>query len=468
MNEKNLYDLISKGENISIEFKSCQKDLNKDVFETVCSFLNRNGGHLFLGVEDSGEISGIDNNNIKKIIDNFITSVNNPQKIFPPVYLYPQILIIKNKYIIYIFVPESSQVHNHKGQIFDRNDHGDINISKNYSLISDLYLRKQTFYSENTIYPFAQINDFRMDLIEYVIEQANRNFNTLKNHPWKNLNHMDFLKSSQLFKKDFKTGKEGFTLASILLFGKDETILNVLPFYRTDAILRSNNIERYDDRDDIRTNLIETYTRLISFVKKHLPDPFFLEKDIRISLRDIIFREAVSNFIIHREFTNAYPAKMIIEKNKVLFENSNRPHGFGDITPTNFTPYPKNPLIARVFKEIGLVDELGSGVRNLFKYTKNYSNGNNPIMIEADIFKLIIPFKNFTEQATAEVTEQAIINFCKSPKSATEIMEFMNLKHREHFRKEILLPLLEKELLFMTVPDKPKSPKQKYCSIKYF
>ena len=131
-------------------------------------------------------------------------------------------------------------------------------------------------------------------------------------------------KSAQLYKRDFQSGKEGITLAGILLFGKDETILSVLPHHKTDAILRRKNIDRYDDRDDIRTNLLDSYERLMSFVKKHLPDPFYLEKDTRISLRSKIFREAISNILIHREYLNAFPAKMIIEHDKVLFESDNR------------------------------------------------------------------------------------------------------------------------------------------------
>ncbi|MGB4268225.1 MAG: HTH domain-containing protein [Spirochaetota bacterium] len=58
----------------------------------------------------------------------------------------------------------------------------------------------------------------------------------------------------------------------------------------------------------------------------------------------------------------------------------------------DFTPFPKNPTIARIFKEIGLADELGSGVRNLVKYVKIYSD-DEPVFIEEDIFKIIIPLK---------------------------------------------------------------------------
>jgi ATP-dependent DNA helicase RecG len=47
-------------------------------------------------------------------------------------------------------------------------------------------------------------------------------------------------------------------MAGILLLGKDETIMAALPHHKTDAILRVENTDRYDDRDDIRTNLLES------------------------------------------------------------------------------------------------------------------------------------------------------------------------------------------------------------------
>ena len=82
---------------------------------------------------------------------------------------------------------------------------------------------------------------------------------------------------------------------------------------------------------------------------------------------------------------NPFPAKFIIEKDLVFTENANKPHGHGLIDPTSFTPFPKNPVIARVFKEMGRADELGSGVKNLFRFTKAYS-GIDPQLMEDDIF----------------------------------------------------------------------------------
>ena len=149
-------------------------------------------------------------------------------------------------------------------------------------------------------------------------------------------------------------------------------------------------MDRYDDRDDIRTNLIESYERLIAFIEKHLDDKFYIEGTQRIDVRNKIARELCANLLIHREFSNPYPAKLIIEKNCMRTENANRAKMIGTIDINTYEPYPKNPKIAKFFKEIGLADELGSGVRNMVKYTKIYSGGV-PILKEDDIFRTIIP-----------------------------------------------------------------------------
>ena len=60
-------------------------------------------------------------------------------------------------------------------------------------------------------------------------------------------------------------------------------------------------------------------------------------------------------------------------------------------------PFPKNPAISKVFREIGLADELGSGMRNTYKYTKLYS-GVDPLFEERDIFRTIIPLKKIATQ----------------------------------------------------------------------
>ena len=332
---------------------------------------------------------------------------------------------------MHIYIPQSSTVHRTSGKIFDRNQDGDYEIT-NESLIESIYLRKQTDYSENRIYPFATMNDLRIDVIERVKQMAieNYNLNGKGQHSWINMTPEEILKSLQLYDKDYTTGKEGLTLAAILLFGKDETILSVVPHHRTDALYRVHDIDRYDDRDIITTNLIESYDRLMAFIVKHLDDRFYLENDRRIDIRNIIGRELCVNLLIHREFIEPFYARLIIEKDVLRTENANKARMIGDILQEkNFSPKPKNPKIAMVFREIGLADELGSGMIKLLKYTKAYSNGI-PKLIEGDIFKTEIPLVRIEETTNSTIltttlttvlteTQQQIIRLIKENNKIT-------------------------------------------------
>jgi len=475
---KHLLDIINSGESLTVEFKECSIRMNRDVYESICAFLNRQGGHLFLGVKNDGTITGVDQAALPEIKKDLVTTLNNPQKINPPLYALPEAFTIEGKTLLYLAVPESSQVHRCNGRIFDRNEDGDFDITNQPDSVAHLYIRKQSTFSENRIYPYVTLSDFRSDLIQRVRAMVRE---TNPEHPWRGMDDEVLLQSARLHQRDYQSGEQGYTLAAVLLLGKDDVLQTIVPHYRTDAIARRINLDRYDDRDDIRTNLIESYDRLMAFVAKHLPDPFHLEKDQRINLRERIFREVVTNILIHREFLSAFPAKFIIEELQVRTENANRPHGHGMINPADFTPYPKNPVIARFFREIGRADELGSGVRNLYKYTRIYSGGADPQLIEDDVFKIIIPTsmvdtEQVTEQVTGQVTEQVtglyqeqikkILSFCQEPKSLKEIMDFSGFKHREHFRSKILNPLIKQRRLCLLFPDKPKSPKQKYYSKK--
>ncbi|WP_243136636.1 helix-turn-helix domain-containing protein [Acetobacterium paludosum] len=79
--------------------------MNRDVFETVCAFPNRNGGHLFLGVDDQGGVVGIDSDSIEKVKMDFVTAMNNPLKISPTFYLSIEAVEIENRTILHILVP---------------------------------------------------------------------------------------------------------------------------------------------------------------------------------------------------------------------------------------------------------------------------------------------------------------------------------------------------------------------------
>ena len=344
------------------------------------------GVSLTLGVKNDGTICGVDPAAIGKIKTDFVTSVNNKDKIFPPMYLQPQEFHIEGKTVLYIAVPCGNQVCRHRNRIYDRINDSDIDITDQPNAVYQLYARKNGSYFVNKVTGFG-MDSLRPDLIARARNMANQQE---KGHPWQSMDDEQLLRSAGLILEDAESHREGVTLAGILLFGKDSTIMSALPQHKTDAIFRVKNLDRYDDRDVIITNLLESYDRLITFGKKHLSDPFVLDGVQRVSARDNILREIVSNLLAHRDYASGYVAKFVIEKERMYTENANRPTGYGALQLSNFTPFAKNPAISKVFREIGLADELGSGMRNTYKYTKMYSGGA-PEFIEGDMFRTMIP-----------------------------------------------------------------------------
>ena len=405
-----------------MEFKRCGNGIESDVYETVCSFLNRFGGDIFLGVLDDGTVLGVPENAAADMVRNFISCVSNPALFTPTVYLSPKVLKYEGKTSIHIHVLPSAEVHSYKKIIYDRIDDADVKVTAT-SQIAQMYIRKQEIFTERKLYPYVKKEDLRIDMLPKLRIMAENQSNG-SGHPWSRMTDDELLKSARLYSIDRVTGEQGFNLAAVMLLGKDDVILDIVPAYVTDALLRRVNIDRYDDREIIQTNLIESYERLMEFGHKHLLDKFFLEDDQRKSLRNIITREMIANTLIHREYTSSYQAKFVIEKERMYVENANRASQNIVITPDNMEPIPKNPIIASFFRNIGYADQLGSGVRNLFKYSKFYS-GNDPEFIEGDIFKIIVPLDegNREEQTTQSVTQTTQSKENDPEKNIMELIE---------------------------------------------
>ena len=295
-------------------------------------------------------------------------------------------------------MPVGAQVCRHNGKIFDRSHEADLDITNNSDAVYRLYARKQDSYYVNKVTGFG-LSDLRSDLIDRARKMSRiRNMN----HPWLTMGDEEFLRSAGLILKDDEKHREGITLAAILLFGEDITIMSALPQHKTDAIFRVENVDRY-----------------------------------------------------------------------------------------GFQPFSKNPAISKVFRETSLADELGSGMRNTYKYTKLYSGGT-PEFIEGNVFKTMIPLTAVsvgkvgpshsnlvTDQVTDQVTRnvdgiemeqevsQQILDFCQIERSKKEICEYMRYRNRTFFTRKYLFPLIQEGKLQMTKPDKPNSRNQKYIAVKY-
>jgi len=458
MNLTNVQNIIRQGEGISIEYKKCKDKLPKNLFETVCAFLNTKGGVILLGVNDDGIVTGVNPGKLEQLKKDIANLANNPEKLSPGFFLPIHSFIIDKKNIIVIEVPESSQVHHTNGKIFVRNQDGDYLVTHPVE-IAKIVNRKQNYHSEEMIFPQVEFEEFNPELIARAKKLIK--LNIPENHWWE-LDDKDFLLKAGFYRKD-ENGKEGYTLAAILFFGTDDLIQTHLPAYKFEALLRRNNIDRYDDRVSIGTNLIDAYDMLMAFIEKHLNDPFYMEGEQRISLRSKIFRELVANIIAHREYISPAPAVITILKDKIEFKNPNNPKFFGKIDPDNFSPVAKNPNISKLMLLMGRVEEVGSGIYNVKKYLPFYDKNATYEFIDEDFFTTVIRLTPDLQENTEKTTIN-ITNLLKDDKniSSVELAQKVGSKLVEKVGSN----LTENQLkILLLIEENPKIIKKKMAEI---
>jgi len=129
---------------------------------------------------------------------------------------------------------------------------------------------------------------------------------------------------------------------------------------------------------------------------------------------------------------------------------------------------PANPLLAEPMYLAGYIERLGTGTGDMIRLCSE-AGLKEPDFVQDDIFKAVIwrekkESVEVTAEVTAEVTKEikrlAVVLVEEMKRS--EIQRVLGLKHDENFRSNYILPALAAEYIEMTIPDSPKSPKQKY------
>ena len=135
-----------KKEGLRLEFKKASSALPSHLFVSICAMLNRDGGDIFLGVDDDGTILGVSETVYHSLMVDISNLSNNPQKLNPPFILHPTFHVVDDKVIIHIQVPASSQIHETNGNVYDRSSDGDFKAKQPHQ-IAALHNHKRSFYS---------------------------------------------------------------------------------------------------------------------------------------------------------------------------------------------------------------------------------------------------------------------------------------------------------------------------------
>ena len=181
----------------------------------------------------------------------------------------------------------------------------------------------------------------------------------------------------------------------------------------------------------------------------------------------VALREAVINAIIHNNYSTELVPKFEIFNDRLEITSASSIHP-GKEQEDFFSGYsmPRNKTLMRVFKDLGLVEYLGSGMprilkaypREAFTFASQFLRFSMPMSEGARVTGQV------TGQVTGKVTGQvsSLIGVLRGEMSRKELMATLDLTGRDNFEKLYLRPALVEGYIEMTLPEKPNSRLQKY------
>lgn len=166
---------IQAGEGISVEFKRCGPQPCADTFETICSFANRQGGSILLGVRDDGTVEGLPEASALSIEWNISNVTSNPNLFnVSPLVEFERLRDVDGKLVIRTWVPMRPSLYTFKGAVCDRVADADVRV-KSDAQITSMLARKQSYYSERTVYSWVTEDDLEMSLLDAVRDALRTN-----------------------------------------------------------------------------------------------------------------------------------------------------------------------------------------------------------------------------------------------------------------------------------------------------
>lgn len=379
-----VYSEFPQNETTELEYKSAAGGFPIGALETYSAFANTDGGMIVLGVSQKKgftNFDGLDDNNIHRIKVTLWDLINNKKKVSKNILRNEDVkeVIYNEKKLVVIHVPAASRSekpiflnNNPLEETYKRNYEGDYKCKEDEvkRMFADADI---TNHHDNRILENFNLSDIDSDsLIKYkqmfaIARPA---------HPWLSLNDREFLEMIGGYRRDKKTGKEGFTVASMLMFGKTNSIIDpecvptFFPDYQELLNDESKDI-RWTDRiypdGTWEANLMQFYLKVWIKLSASLPKKFQLNNGQRQdhTSAHTALREAFVNSLIHADYTLSGHITIKQNKDKFVFTNQ------GTLLVTLHQYYKgglsecRNPVIQKMLLNIGVAEKIGSGVNKI-------------------------------------------------------------------------------------------------------
>ena len=456
--------ILKQPEGRKLEFKETIPS-NTELAKTIISFANDAGGELYLGIKDNPrEVVGVDENmliNLEEKISNIIHDHCKPV-------ILPEITFIthEDKHIIKTVIYRGSNPPYYLKNKGIRDGTytrvGSSNRLASAEMIAELERRKRniSFDSEPSYDKTAdqlKFDSFR----ELFFEKAGEKLTAQV------IRKLHLVKTEQ---------NRILPTNAFILLSDDELKNRHFPYAKIECARFKGTIPgNFIDQKSIDVSLCQQSEYAYQFVLRHISegsvDYSGVYRTDRWEYPVIAIREVIRNAVIHRDYSLAgkdikvaiFDDKIEITSPGVLpatIDYNDMLSGQSDI---------RNKTLAPVFKRMGIIEQWGNGLRliadEMQKYPDIRLEWNEPGLA----FRVTFIKKNYVEaivddQVNDQVNDQviSILRFCSTPKSRGEILK--NLGYKNHFDnyKRHIKPVLDNNLIEMTIPDKPKSKNQKY------
>ena len=378
MTQNELMDLLNAHEWRDVEFKEAQRAVPRNAYETVSAFANTDGGHLVFGVRKNGqdfEVVGV--LDIDKVQNDFLTTLRDRNKLSVIVGVCEELKEHGGSDLLIFFVPEVRRSEKPvflNGDIrrsYIRSGGCDVRCSdneRNRFLVDadgERYDGQPVDLDLSTALDSESIGWYRATCEG---RPGNRSHVTLS--------HTDFLNEMGLLVEQH--GQVFPSLAAILLFGANAAFRQLLPRPVVDcqrfSLTRdiADTGERWIDRRVLDENLVRTWRALIDWYQRFADRPFRVDPaslqrdDAPPDYR--AFRESMVNLLIHQDYSDhSRKAGIRHYTDQIVFWNPGDAFASGVDLLEPGEKEVRNPRIVTAFRRIGLSENAGWGLRDVFR-----------------------------------------------------------------------------------------------------
>lgn len=190
-------------------------------------------------------------------------------------------------------------------------------------------------------------------------------------------------------------------------------------------------------------------------------------------------REAILNALVHRDYsfhTEGMPIQLTMYTDRMEIMNPGGLYGRLTIDQLgNMQPDTRNPVLVTAMETLGKTENRYSGIPTI-RYAMKKLSLPEPVFSDSrGSFKITL-FNCVDEMDTQYVSkngstselndEKGLLDFCREPRSRKEIVEFLGISSGQYALRRYLEPLVQANAILLTIPDSPRSPRQKYVSAR--